>query len=463
MTTSRIAFADLTSHGVHPKVGAANRLDPYWDGLWASGALASWVSAESAARQERAGLARVPAPLAMDPQEAWEKFVGGYGWRRKLEVLGVLGSWRTLSAEQLAAFVGAPSIAGRSRLMDAAFACGLVDHGIFTSGLVRTHLSSRAKLFRPSGTDVFAKRVAPMLTYPELTLVTGGRKFKTGGQYDRHNLLTSELALRVAEFCDVGTVLGETYSTVDLLLGSGIGKPPIVKRNQSADATIVRADGMRVAVEITASVASLKEKVHRWAERMSTDSFARTGLNILFVGAPPPDRPHGRSQDEFLRILRKTIRRVLAEYPGVPGANLADRFWVAMWEDWFPAPGMVTESFLTLRAHRLSPGARAPWREAGILDEFEVPFEPHDPAAMTAVLSGAATVASPPVWLRRRYETVPLHRYAMAKGGFDSVPVPHPQKPPAGAGQATPAARTSVARASARLSNAPSPDEGAIS
>lgn len=180
-------------------------------------------------------------------------------------------------------------------------------------------------------------------------------------------------------------------------------------------------------------------------------------------GKEKKDRPHGRSQDEFRRILRKTIRRVLAEYPGVPGANLADRFWVAMWEDWFPAPGMVTESFLTLRAHRLSPGARAPWREAGILDEFEVPFEPHDPTAMTAVLSGAATVASPPVWLRRRYETVPLHRYAMAKGGFDSVPVPHPQKPPAGAGQATPAARTSAARASARLSNAPSPDEGAIS
>src|SRR5690625_3385371 len=206
-------LADLPSRGVHPKVKAALRLDPYWDGLWASGSTASWVNIATARAQVASGLATMPATLDMDTDEAERVFFDTYNWRRRLEMIGALGSWRTLSAEQLAAFIAMPSLTGMSTSVKSAFTLGMIDVGIFTTGLVSTKVSSRAKLYRPAAVGAVERDLLPHLTYPERILVTGGYRYTGGGQFDRHNLLTAELALRVAEFLPrVGTVLGESLS-----------------------------------------------------------------------------------------------------------------------------------------------------------------------------------------------------------------------------------------------------------
>lgn len=418
-------MGELTSHaGIHPRLRAADRLDPYWEGLWSSGSTASWVNVNTARMQEAAGLARMPRHLQMDAEQAWQKWTSPRGWRERLEVLGLLGSWRTLSAQQLAAFAGNPALARHSVATDAALIAGLLDQGVFTSGLVRTRLHSTAKLLRPASGDVFDEKVAPLLTYPEQVLVTGGRPWSGGGQFDRHNLLTAELALRVAEFCDVGTVLGESLATVDDVAGAGIGKRPIEGR-RAADALFIRGDGMRIAVELTASVTPyFTQKVENWAQLLTENSMASSGLTVLFIGAPKPDRDEER---RFAKQMRTAVARAVRKYPGIPGRRAADRLGVAMWTDFFPAVGKVGSDFLTLRCWRPEGPKGAPWVQAGMLDFFDTPFEPLDGPAMEAVISNSASIASAPVWLRRGKPELALHEVALRQAGFDQIPTPIPR------------------------------------
>lgn len=461
METAALPIEQVPSRGVHPKVRTAARLDPYWDGLWSSGSMASWLNIETASRQVRAGLGTVPARMDIDPEQAWEQFTSGHTWRRKLEMLGTVLSWRTLAAEQLAAFVGAPSLANTSQVMNSAYASGLLDVGIFASGLVRTSASGTARLYRPSRSNVFDSRLAPMLTYPEQVLVTGGGKYRSGGQWDRHNLLTAELALRAAEFCTIGTVLGEMYASIDSLAGSGIGRTPIRKRNMSADTVIVRPDGLRVAVEVTASVTNaLREKVTRWCEHLAQASLGASGLTVMFVCAPPPDRGYHRG--DFVNQVRTLIKQVVSKFlGGRAGERVADRVMVSAWEDYFPAPGMVHPDFFTLRAWRTQGRTDSAWEAVDSLDEFDFGFEAFNPEALQAILSGQVAIASAPVWLRRGAAPPPVHSVHLHQAGVNNIPIPPPRRSDRRVGFDPDARRGpgSIARLAPRLRSVPTDDE----
>lgn len=438
MTTHH--FSDLDSHGVHPKVATANRLDPYWDGLWASGSTASWVNVESARRQVSSGLATMPWYLDMTQEQAREIFFNASGWRRRLEAYGALGSWRTLSAEQLAAFTGAPSMAGRNRSMNAAFNLGLADLGIFTTGLVSTSIKDRARLFRPAALGAFDRILEPELTYPEKVLVSGGYRYTGGGQFDRHNLLTAELGLRVAEFLpNVGTILGESLSGIDLLAGTGLGLEEKTKQRRSADATLIRDDGMRVVVEMTASVTPyFSEKVRRWVHLLATTTLSHSGITVLFVGAPKPDRTSQmKGASEFRAQMKQAVREAVREFPGISGSNPHERIGVALWEDFFPEPGMVDEDFLDLTVEMVGAGGSG-WLKQSL---WNLPLDPLRPGFLTAVIDNAAATASPPVWLRRGRSIPDLYKFALHQTGI-----------PEGS---TPSALTVD-----RLSNHPTDDEG---
>lgn len=424
-------FDELRSACPNPKLSTAARLDPYWDGMWSTGSTASWVSYDIARRQEDAGLSRLPTDLSISADEAWEQFTTPRQWRTKLEMLGYLGTWRTLSAEQLAAFVGYAPLAGRSSMIPAAFGSGLIDIGVLVNRLLSTQTRSRARLHRPSRTSTMHTRLLPRLTGPERAVVTGGVKYKTGGQYDRHNLLVSELALRAAEYLDVSATMGETLSTSDHLTGTGIGrrKVELKYRNQAADATLIRSDGLRIAVEMTASVTpAFEKKVRAWANRISQQraTLNTSGLMVVFVGAPHPDR-YRHDQHVFARDMRRMVARVAREAGGVPGRRVAERFAVALWEDWFPAPGLVHPDFLSLTADRPEGPLGDPWRPLGLLDPFDTPFAPPDPDEARVVINNSATIATSPYWLRARATPPPLHRLAAIRQGVTRVPIPYPR------------------------------------
>jgi hypothetical protein len=425
---SDLAFHQVPSACPEPSLQVQNRIDPYWAELWATGASASWVSHSLAKQQEAAGVGRIPAKLNVDPEVAWKRLTRFAALPRTLSILSVLDSWRTCSAEQLAALTGDTVLAGsQSSSLPELFAAGLIDNGIFTNGLMNTRNTERGMLYRPSRNLNFEQRLAPKLTYAEWTSVTGGRPFETGGQFDRHNVLATELALRVAEWCEIGAVVGEKLSTFELLAHSGLGLPEAVGARRSADATLIRTDGARVAVEMTASTGpNFEAKVQRWATLISNRRMTDSGLVVVFVVAPRSDKAVKKS--EYLTAVRKQIAAAARDNPGVSFDRTASRMFVVDWRDWFPAPGLVSRSFFALEASRPTGPNDALWEQASILDPLDVPFTPKDQDGMLAVLDNLSMVRSVPYWLRtgRAPELWPSSVKAL---GFDRIPVAEPSKP----------------------------------
>lgn len=424
---------DLASHpGTTAGFGAADRLDPYWDGLWSNGSSASWLSAELAERQAAAGLSVLPAHLRMTREEALEALGSNASRGARLSALAGVDQWRTLTVEQLAALSGWGRLASpRSEVLAAGFAAGILDVGEFTVPGRRGTAAGRARLVRPSRSHAFTELLEPTLTYQEWVSVTGGQPWDFRRQYDRHNLLSTELGLRVAEFCEVGTVLGEKMSTADLLSWSGLGKAGVCPDKRAADLTVVRSDGLRIAVELTASAgADFAGKVRRWAQAMASNSLAASGLVVLFVEAAPPgtDARASHRQRNVIEEVRKQVAKVVMEFPGTALDRVASRIAVARWEDWFPGRHEGTDAFVSLDAVRPTgpPGAR--WEPVSLLDPFDMEFAPHRPEVMQAVIGNAGMLLGVPHWLRNAADAPPLWPLLMEDAGLEELPVAPPSR-----------------------------------
>jgi hypothetical protein len=365
-----VPLSALASHpGVTPGFGAADRLDPFWDGVWTNGSSAVWVSADLAERQVAAGLARIPSRLDMSMDEAMRILTSNKTRGARLSALGAMDQWRTLSGEQLAAMTGWPALSSAtSKILTAAFTAGVLDLGEFANPLARGTNAERSRLVRPSRSLAFDQLIAPGLTYQEWVSVTGGSPWDFRRQYDRHNLISTEMGLRVAEFCEVGTVLGEKLSTADLLYWSGLGRQGECSDKRAADLTVVRPDGLRIAVEVTASAnADFAAKVRRWAHVLAGNSLASSGLVVLFVEAAPPGNAARASsrQRRVIEEVTKQIAKVVMEFPGSSADRVASRIGVARWEDWFLASHHASPGFASLDAVRPTarpgpPPARTP-------------------------------------------------------------------------------------------------------
>ena len=418
----------LAAHpGVTPGFGAADRLDPYWDGLWTNGTTASWVSNELAERQVASGLGVLPASLTMTAGRA-EEVLGDTRLRgSRLAAFGAVDQWRTLSGQQLAALTGWKGLASpRSLFLSAAFTAGVLDVGQFSNPLRRGQETDRVRLVRPSRSTAFADLIDPHMSQQERVSVTAGSPWDFRRQYDRHNLLSAELGLRVAEFCEVGTVLGEKLSTADLLTWSGLGKTGECPDKGAADLTVVRADGLRLAVEMTASSGQdFAAKVRRWARVLSANSLAASGLVIVFVEAAPPG--NGTRQSLYEQI-RKQVAKVVMEFPGTAGDRVASRVSVARWQDWFPASHQAREGFVSMDAVRPTgpPGSR--WEPVSLLDPFDMEFDPHRPEAMTAVVDNASMLLGVPHWLRHADRAPLLWPRLMEAAGMDELPTSPPSR-----------------------------------
>jgi len=396
-------FSDLSSAiPDHPLRLAERAIDPYWDDIWASGGSASWLNTDQAASQTAAGLGRLPARLNMDEKEAWADLIDPKSYQRqaKLNVLGALDHWRTLTAEQLALFADAPKIAnGHSRIMKQMFASGMSDVGIFNNGLISSRSAEIGTLYRPAGTNLFERKLAPTLTYQEWLSVTGGLPFEHRQQFDRHNLLASELALRVAEFCNPATVLGEKLSTMhSLAFESWGGMAPNFGYSRAADLTVVREDGLRVAVEVTASAGkSFELKVENWCKLLGQKRLADIGLVLVFVVAAP-----ARSTSGLLTSVRKRVARIAKLYPGLKHDQTANRIAVVDWRDWFPAPGEVHPGFATLDSwfYSTDDDGAAGWVKRSVFDMFDLMYNPTPGRHPMDVVAGASALRSTPPWLR---------------------------------------------------------------
>lgn len=326
-----------------------------------------------------------------DPDEATRRILKGKSMReRRLAVLGAIGMWRTVTDEQLRAIVGInPEPYGRDD-MALLFMAGLVSKGqfILPAGVSAPFLW-RAEDNR--STQAFLKR----LWYHEWLGVTAGQPWRQGPQHDRHNLLSVELCLRIAEMCSVQAVVGESVAGLRQLT------PSAAQGSQAAaDGVVVRHDGLRIAIELTGGArGSFERKPMRWLRAFGDSDFDTGGTIVLFVEATKPNDRNSRSGLER-RKMRELIEMTLAQIPGARARGLRERIGVVGWQEWFPEPGKYDRGFLGLRVRRPTGFGDEIWQEADLLSPMDVPFTPPNPSGVEAQAKHLSWLAGTPHWMR---------------------------------------------------------------
>ncbi|HLR95224.1 MAG TPA: hypothetical protein VK053_11905 [Jiangellaceae bacterium] len=402
------ALADLSSRNETGAYRGAGRTDPYWSGMFATGTSDGWVSASQYRRAspDQQRWSGIPAGFVTSQGEALAQMRTG---RHRASILGALGAastWRTLTREQLAAITGSAVIGNTyPKSLSAPFSAGLLAHGHVSAGMNRLAPARERMSMWAVGDQVAAySRYRKTLTFAEHLAVTGGQGWDSEHRFDRHNVLTTELALRAAEYCDVATVLGEKQMGLTALLaaaGLDTAQPDLGRK---PDAGIVRRDGLVIAVETTASVGKgFRGKVAKWAQLLQRHPSYELPLMILFVDVSTPSQATSAAAKNATGAeIQAAIREAVRDYPGTALNRTADRLAMVSWPTWFPAPHEATDDFLDLTASFLDrkDGKGDGWRDVRLLDETEMPYREGSPDAGEVIAMNARLLAGTPHWLR---------------------------------------------------------------
>ena len=217
-------------------------------------------------------------------------------------------------------------------------------------------------------------------------------------------MLTTELALRVAEFCDVATVLGEKQMGLPALLAAAEINPAQEDLGRKPDAGIVRRDGLIIAIETTASVGeSFRRKVTKWAQSLQRHPSYELPLDVLFIDVSTPSQATSAAAKNTTGAeIQAAIREAVRDYPGTALNRTADRICMVSWPTWFPAPHEASRDFLGLTASFLDRenGRSNGWRDVRLFDETEMPYREGSPDAGEVIATNARLLAGTPHWLR---------------------------------------------------------------
>jgi len=426
---TEIALASLPSAVDHPSHSSAFRLDPYWHGLWAWGSSAAWESRQLADRLAAAGVRDLNVRDARyDAETSRQRLTGHHG---ALASLGAVAMWRTLTSDQVSAFAGwvPPEVldldpgdatgpwSSMARWRDNPVAlrllwsAGMVERG--TVNVKRNGLPYLYRTIRTNETDGFIRR----LPFPTWLQVTAGQQWTEGPRHDRHNVLGAELALRIAEHCEVSTVMGESVCGHHLLDVSGRRTKA---SSDAADLVVVRDDGLRIVFETTAHRSGLERKISRWLDLLSETSFDESGTVVCFVEAAHPD---GDMSGTTFNKLRRLLSAAIASRPEGVSRRLAERVAIVRWNWWFPSPLHVSPGFLTLEAHRPTGRGTDRWQPAHLLDVTDVEFRPPRPELHQAVIDNSAHLLGVPYWLRRDRHGFDIDRFMLEQAGLAGGPL----------------------------------------
>lgn len=414
-----VDFAVMRSANPIEATRCEHREDPYWSNLWdyANGAL--WTSLKTKQRMFAAGVGRARVGEASYTNERAMLGLATRGplrHRERLNALAAIGLWRTLTLDQLAAFTGCVDVTAKeSVIRDLLLASGLAQEGRLSRGVVG---GGSVTLLRPDYLGDM-ETMSTLLDYTDWVGISGGQRWTWGSQFDRHNLLGTELALRVAEWCDVGAVLGESMANLHLLA------PPECKISAStraADAVIIRQDGLRIAVETTAATTnSLAAKVAKWADILARDTTRM--LAVVFVEAAHPDRQQTRYQVKLLEGLRSAIHNAATATIDHQLNDVAERMTMVRWSDWFPEPGKVVADFAAMPAIRPTGPRNDRWQPVDLLNPFDL-AAPLDPERAAAAVTNSNLLYGTPHWLRDPAKAIDLDSLVRTDAGVSASPVP---------------------------------------
>lgn len=415
---------------MHPRRSAL-RADPFWSGMFRTGSTGDWYSVDDFRALAAIEHATAPAYLRMSAADARARVLAPRNRESVYRVIAALDQWRTMTVEQLEAVADIDKFAfGDRSLLSAMWNSGLIELSamgtLFRPG--ERHLDHL--LVRPTRPGAMLRELEDGMSYAEWVSTTAGMPFDSDRQYARHNVLATELGLRMAEFGNVGMVLGEKLSSMSMLAYEGVGdQAPTTGAGGGSDLTLVRTDGLRIAVEVTASNSGgwIYGKIEKLVRVLNRRPLAHTGLCILFVVAPRRESA-GQEPREMLRKVKKDIQRAVHAYPGKATDPTAARIGIVGWPDLFPDGNTVTADLRKLPVERPTgpgyigdPSAESVWERAHFLDPASVPFAPTHPDAMSAVIQNASGLRGVPHAVRTGHGRPVFSERNMVAQGFDII------------------------------------------
>lgn len=387
----------LSSPPLRPPL--APRADLYWPRhAWAGGTQLSW---EDRAVAERVGtLPRWEADRSQKDL-LWQVIDDPVA----LDLLAVVLGWGTVTVEQALALAGhehvsvpnatkdgRPQVARWSampRSVRRLFGADLIERGTSLSPAATAPVAIRIKKGRAL-TALLRNMDADRLRW-----VTSGRKPEAPTHGDRHNLMASELACKLAEHADIAAVLGPRSSAhhdLDIT-----GRTPPSRR--AADLTVVCHSGLRIAVEVTCNgnPHSLRKKIVAWIELLARGAHDDMGLRVLFIDASDPIR---QTPNE----VWSPLSRILAEeLYNRPSALATERIAITRWKLWTTPDGVPTRDLA--RMHAISWGYDG-WSYVRLgkgLDNFN----PRNPERFASIGAEAKQMAECPAVLRAARSALP--------------------------------------------------------
>ena len=390
---SALPIGDLPSRANRTGIGAADRLDAYWQ-LPGTRWSPRWTW-RAAAEQAVASGGNMPPGLDLSVTEddalasLWARR-RSIPWPVRLRALAAIYHWKVLTTQQIASVLGAASIV--SDLL-ALWQAGLVR----CADLLPRELGLdpvRTRLWRIDWGGRFKELLAQLTPWERYGLLVG-TEWRPRSVNWAHDVLVADTTLRVAELVPaISAVYLEELASASRLTNL----PPNVTRHARGDAVWVREDGVRIIVEL--SISAYQEslaKAQRWARVLEADKSR--SLFVLFLIAPSPGQRRDFAKwslGSYLHVVEEAAWSSLSAVQ----AEVPQRMGVASLPDWAPAAGMVSSDFPRLPVLRPTGPPEARFEPANLADSFDVVFDP-GPAGTDAVapIAWAPLAYSTPWWL----------------------------------------------------------------
>ena len=245
-----VPFADLDSACPDPEVTAARRLDPYWHGLWGDGSQASWLNRSLL---ERLGTDRVSRVRDADTSRTREQAITEILTRRRQRPAHRAGRGRDVAHRHRRAARRHHRAAHHpGRPGDAARVPG-------RTGGTR-HPDHRTRLARPAplraAVPAGRHRAGPDHRHARLRRTGSPSPAATPGPAATSRTGTTCSPPNWA--CGSPNTATSGRSSANRCPGTTCSPPatPATPANRCADLTVIRPDGMRIAVEITGSIST---------------------------------------------------------------------------------------------------------------------------------------------------------------------------------------------------------------
>lgn len=389
-----LQFPTTFSIGNHPPTRLAGNLqgpvlDVYYEVFPTNGQLTPAVTARDAHRAAETGAVRLPSTYQRTRTTRVVELLERRDRDQVLNLLGVLWTYGTLTNNQAAAFTSHPPFADpRSHSIARLFNLGLIRIGPPFLNQSLAMAGTRTVIYQ-AGEPAAFRELFPDLTYAEWLAITAAQTAPLATRHPRHDTLAAELALRLAELVErdqtaaptrptgttrptrpvvpvvpvddlrVGTVLGPLLSQFHQLLPSTYRTDGWT--TGGPDLTLVRSDGLRVAIEVTATIGQhFHRKVRRWNDFLT---LTRSGLVVVFLTAPTLTDRGRRGQNwpgrDIAAAITTTYRTGVDTYSRftdlrteagsqgreAPKYEQTSRMLLADWTDWFPTARAANQDF----------------------------------------------------------------------------------------------------------------------